>query len=402
LKKILFDFVTLQVNAIWGGILYTQKIFDEILDKEVEIYGLYDGNMPINERIESITKQCKVTLLNIRDEYIFEIINNLRIDTFFIGIAQSYGSFNLCALKCKVVIVCHDLNDMSLEYFKILNAEPLKIFEEKYLINEISARACLIKKIKFFIKIFLYPLVLLRRYIRQKKFTLPVSRHANLEKLIKQPNVFVVTVSEYSKCSIQYFLGNPKNKIEVFYSPIVNENFDEKIENFSKAEIKGKKYFLMLSVNRACKNAILLLEQWERFCLSTNYEYYFVLVGKQIKVDLKNCIALEEVASEELAFLYKNAFALVFPSFTEGFGYPPIEAAAYSTPSICANVTSIPEICGEMPIYFSPFYPEDLFRAMIKMTENREFYVEKTKARFLEIKQRQKQDLKKIIDFILG
>jgi len=44
----------------------------------------------------------------------------------------------------------------------------------------------------------------------------------------------------------------------------------------------------------------------------------------------------------------------------------------YGTPSICANVTSIPEICGDMPIYFSPFYPEDLFKAMIKMTEYRE------------------------------
>jgi hypothetical protein len=36
------------------------------------------------------------------------------------------------------------------------------------------------------------------------------------------------------------------------------------------------------------------------------------------------------------------------------------------------------------------------------MTENREIYVEKTKKRFLEVNQRQKEDLQKLIDFILG
>jgi len=55
-----------------------------------------------------------------------------------------------------------------------------------------------------------------------------------------------------------------------------------------------------------------------------------------------------------------------------------------------------------MPVYFSPFYPEDLYRALIKMTENRDLYVEKAKNRFLEINQRQNNDLKKLIDFILN
>ena len=402
MKKILFDFITLQDNFINGGMLYTQTIFYEIANRKVVIYGLYDGNLPISETIKSIMTQYKINLINIRDENIYETINNLMIDTFFIGIAQRYNSFDLSGLKCRIVIACLDLFDMSLEYFKIKQSEPLKNFVKKHSVNNNGKT----NRIKLITKLFLYPLVLLRRgilllfkhYIVKRKNT--VSRYANFKKLIQKSNVFVVTISEYSKYSVQYFLGNPQNNIGVFYAPISNSSF-EGIDNFNRIPIKERKYFLLVSVNRDYKNAMLFLEQWEKFCLTTNYEYNCILVGK-IKANLKNCIIIDEVKSEELAYLYKNAFALIYPSFAEGFGYPPIEAAMYATPSICSNVTSIPEICGDMPVYFSPFYPEDLFRAMIEMVENREVYVEKTKKRFLEINQKQLQDLEKIVDFILG
>ncbi|MCL2206470.1 MAG: glycosyltransferase [Fibromonadales bacterium] len=398
LKKILFDFITLQDDVINGGMFYTQKIFYEIVNKDVEIYGLYDGNIPISERIRTILNMHKIALIDIRDRNVYETINNMQIDTFFIGIAQRYNSFDLCDLKCKIVIVCHDLFDMSLEYFKILQSDPLKTFTKKYLIRKRQKR----NKIKLILMFLLYPLVLLRRYIRQKKEQKrTMHNYENLKKLIIQDNVFVVTDSEYSKYSIEYFLGTPKNKIKVFYAPFSNGKFEENAVTFNESLLKDKKYFLLISMDRSTKNAILFIEQWEKVCLYTNYEYDCVLIGK-IKVNMKNCIILEEVDSSELAYLYKNAFALVYPSFAEGFGYPPIEAAAYGTPSICSNVTSIPEICGDMPVYFSPFYQEDLFRAMIKMMENRDIYVEKAKQRFLEVIHRQKEDLEKLFDLILG
>jgi len=391
MKKILFDFISLQDNFINGGMLYTQKILFEILNREIIVYGLYDGKLPINEKINEISKKYMINLLNIRDKKIFRTIDALQIDTLFIGIAQRYNNFDLCNLKCKIIIVCHDLYDKSLGYFGIAESRSLRLFRKKYIVQD--------KKniMLFILRKIMYFFVLLRQYTLKKNAE---HNYTYFMKLIQQSNVYVITGSEYSRCSIQFFLNEPKNGIKVYYPPICDQSYTaiEKINYFN--EIKQKKYFLLVSVDRLAKNAALFISQWGKFCSSVNDEYYCILVGK-IRLNMKNCIIIEKVHAKELGFLYKNAFALVYPSFSEGFGYPPLEAAIYNTPSICANVTSIPEICGDMAVYFSPFYPEDLYKAMIEMTKNRDVYVEKTKKRILEIEEKQKTDLEKIINMIL-
>jgi len=57
---------------------------------------------------------------------------------------------------------------------------------------------------------------------------------------------------------------------------------------------------------------------------------------------------------QDLANLYQNASALVYPSLYEGFGLPPLEAMAYSCPVICSNTSSIPEVVGNAAKLFDP------------------------------------------------
>jgi len=44
----------------------------------------------------------------------------------------------------------------------------------------------------------------------------------------------------------------------------------------------------------------------------------------------------------------------VFPSLSEGFGLPPLEAMSFGLPVVASSATSIPEICGDAAIYFDP------------------------------------------------
>ena len=56
---------------------------------------------------------------------------------------------------------------------------------------------------------------------------------------------------------------------------------------------------------------------------------------------------LGRVDDNDLAFLYQNALCLAFPSRTEGFGLPALEAMALGCPVVSSDAASLPEVCGE-------------------------------------------------------
>lgn len=76
----------------------------------------------------------------------------------------------------------------------------------------------------------------------------------------------------------------------------------------------------------------------------------------------KNAIFLTGLVPEEdLVALLNMATVFVFPSYYEGFGLPPLEAFACSTPVACSNTSCLPEICGaENAAFFDPYDPSDM------------------------------------------
>jgi glycosyltransferase involved in cell wall biosynthesis len=56
----------------------------------------------------------------------------------------------------------------------------------------------------------------------------------------------------------------------------------------------------------------------------------------------------------EIAALYANATAHVFPSLYEGFGIPPLEAMASGCPVIASDIAVVREVCGDAASYFDP------------------------------------------------
>ena len=68
------------------------------------------------------------------------------------------------------------------------------------------------------------------------------------------------------------------------------------------------------------------------------------------------------VSEAELAALYRNAKLFLFPSFYEGFGWPPLEAMAQGCPVVCSNAGSLKEIAGAA----AKMAPPDDIKALAK------------------------------------
>ncbi len=73
------------------------------------------------------------------------------------------------------------------------------------------------------------------------------------------------------------------------------------------------------------------------------------------------------VADADLAALYAGAFALLVPSWHEGFGLPLVEGLAAGLPVLASERASLPEVGGHAAAYFPPESPAALAEAMLAL-----------------------------------
>ena len=73
------------------------------------------------------------------------------------------------------------------------------------------------------------------------------------------------------------------------------------------------------------------------------------------------------VDDAELAWLYRNARALVFPSKYEGFGLPPLEAQKLGCPVVTSFAAALPEVVDDAGLYFDPDVPASLIDALDRL-----------------------------------
>jgi glycosyltransferase involved in cell wall biosynthesis len=66
------------------------------------------------------------------------------------------------------------------------------------------------------------------------------------------------------------------------------------------------------------------------------------------------------VPDQDLRVLYSQAEAYVFPSLSEGFGLPPLEAMAAGLPVVCSDIPVLREVCGDAALFIDPHDPQSV------------------------------------------
>jgi len=77
-----------------------------------------------------------------------------------------------------------------------------------------------------------------------------------------------------------------------------------------------------------------------------------------------NLRVVQEVSDEQKTWLYAHCQGFVFPSLTEGFGLPPLEAMHFGKPVFLSDRTSLPEVGGTWAGYFRNFEPQAMRRCI--------------------------------------
>jgi glycosyltransferase involved in cell wall biosynthesis len=125
---------------------------------------------------------------------------------------------------------------------------------------------------------------------------------------------------------------------------------------FTVGTIVDKKNFHVLP-------CLLLNNDWELLISGvTNSEEYKNRIVQEAKtLGVENRVIFTGPVSEnDKQWYLKNCEAFVFPSISEGFGLPVIEAMYFGKPTILSNQTSLPEIGGTDAYYFQNFETEHM------------------------------------------
>jgi len=82
-------------------------------------------------------------------------------------------------------------------------------------------------------------------------------------------------------------------------------------------------------------------------------------------------IIFRNIVPEERVLLYNGASVFVYPSFFEGFGFPPLEAQACGVPVVSSNRTSLPEVLGDSALLVDPWEINKLAAAVISVLSDK-------------------------------
>lgn len=191
----------------------------------------------------------------------------------------------------------------------------------------------------------------------------------------------ILTVSEFSAQDICSAYGVPRGKVDVLcnstsgkFSPAT----EDEILHFRQKYSHGKPYFLFVGLLHKRKNPEGILRAFEQFS-QQNPGYILIMSGerKWWPEELENIykemnfreqvIFTGRVDEDTLTEIYQGAFALLYPSYFEGFGIPILESFESGIPVITSETSSMPEVGGDACLYVNPNSPGSISQKMIEL-----------------------------------
>ena len=206
----------------------------------------------------------------------------------------------------------------------------------------------------------------------------------------------IISVSHSTKDDLKRLYGISEKKFKVVASGISEKFSPSDGNNPELLRVKEKyslpwKFVLHLGTSEPRKNVGSLIRAFgamkreaEKSGNSELARYKLVLAGSPgwLEKDtlqeverngLKDDVVMANFIEEaDKPLLYNLAGCLVFPSYLEGFGFPPLEAQRSGTPVIVSNNSAFPETVGRSAVMIDPERPTEIREALEALLGDRE------------------------------
>ena len=186
----------------------------------------------------------------------------------------------------------------------------------------------------------------------------------------------VITGTQAGKQQLGWYYQIPDEQISIIPHPLptINDQSQQEITArvFENAEFLKKTFFFYPAQFWAHKNHVNLLHALKVLMDTYGHDVNLVFTGSDkgnlahiisvaAKLGInKNVFALGFVSTEQLVFLYKNAIALTYVSFSGPENLPPLEAFSFDCPVINSDFPGAKEQLGEAALYVDPHSPENI------------------------------------------
>jgi len=179
----------------------------------------------------------------------------------------------------------------------------------------------------------------------------------------------IITVSRWSESQLHAAYPSTKQKTRVTYEAA--DPLPTPVDPSTLTTHGVKPPYLLYAGNTYPHKNLENLVEAIRIMRRTGETIQLVLVGKRDyfserleklvrDTQVNNVVFFGYATDAELNSLYRHATAYVFPSLSEGFGLPGLEAMQAQTPVVAADASCLPEIYGPTAEYFNPKDPADM------------------------------------------
>ncbi len=205
-----------------------------------------------------------------------------------------------------------------------------------------------------------------------------------IDKVLKFASKCVCISKAVANDVINYYQQNKYERekpLDIYYMhlgfdiPKIQEYVRNDIDDF----VKLGTTFLIVGTVEIRKNHYLLLRSFKRVCQEfPDKQIQLLILGRDgwknddfkemfetDNIIRERCLWVKDASDSEIQWAYQHCVALVYPSRTEGFGLPLVEAAHFKLPILCSDIPIFREVVGDNADFFKVNDEDSLSEALI-------------------------------------